>query len=635
MSGGAPRTCRCVPGAVLATAALLLTAAPTQAQDIESIAQLRGLELPAAYYARVQENPDAYTLPNGLFRTTAAGRVASRSDGTARIPIVLALFSDSEEPHITREMIQTSLFDGPAPAGTITEAYLEMSRGAFTVTGQVFPWVRTSMPMDSIVGTDNGFGEDAKLGIYFTEALDLVDADVDWGLYDSDGPDGVPDSGDDDGTVDALTFEYLEIAGSCGGPSIWPHRWSMSGQTGDPYVTDDMGASGEPIEIDGYLTQSVTDCTGENVQTANVISHEFGHVLGLPDYYHWVDRELGPEGRRWVLGCWELMAAGSWGCGPVDDRSVPFGPTHMSARSKHVLGWIDYIDLGEVWNQEVFLDPVQSSGLALRVPVGAEGSEFFIAEYRTQKGFDHQIPADGVLMYKQDLTASRRPDPLSDDPYFLALLEQDANRGLVLTTPEGGNRGEPGDAWGVSGVLGRLHAFTSPQLRLSDGGPTTVVVHEVAVVDGRARLVISTGKTPVIVLPTEPLEVERIASFEVYVRVAGGAMPYTAIGTPPFGLLLTSSGDEVVIVGTVREPFDITFYVRDVVGLVSDEVTVSISTTEWVVTLEEILQRFLDTDGSPLSPGEMGYLDEVGNANGRYDVGDLRVWLRESGSGGG
>ena len=74
MSGGAPKTCGSVSGGLLAIAALLVTAVPTRAQDIETIARLRGLELPAAYYARVQEDPSAYTLPNGLFRTTAAGR---------------------------------------------------------------------------------------------------------------------------------------------------------------------------------------------------------------------------------------------------------------------------------------------------------------------------------------------------------------------------------------------------------------------------------------------------------------------------------------------------------------------------------------------------------------------------------
>jgi len=170
------------------------------------------------------------------------------------------------------------------------------------------------------------------------------------------------------------------VAASCGGPGIWPHRWTMSARLGSPYLTDDVSIAGGRIRIDDYITQSATDCGGVGVQDASTMAHELGHALGLPDYYHWIDRSAGARGRRWVLGCWDLMAAGSWGCGPVDDVPGDFGPTHLSAHSKHRLGWIDYLEVGEVWNQVVFLDPVQTSGRALRIPLDGRGREFLIAE---------------------------------------------------------------------------------------------------------------------------------------------------------------------------------------------------------------------------------------------------------------
>jgi hypothetical protein len=40
------------------------------------------------------------------------------------------------------------------------------------------------------------------------------------------------------------------------------------------------------------------------------------------------------------------------------------------------------------------------------------------------------------------------------------------------------------------------------------------------------------------------------------------------------------------------------------------------------------------SDDEPLTPGELDYLDSVGNQNGSYDVGDLRKWLREQGGAG-
>ncbi len=467
-----------------------------EAQDIEAIAELRGLELPQGYYDRVARDAKAFQLPNGLFRVDGQGLVEAVRpvSGTHRLLVLPALFSDSEEPHITREMIQASLFDGPAPYGTITEAYMEMSRGQLTLIGEVLPWVRTSRPMAAVVGTENGLGDDADLAPYFIEALELSDETIDFGLYDNDGPDNVPNSGDDDGFVDAMTFEFLEIGGSCGGPSIWPHRYGISPSNGgEPFTSDDARAGGGFVRVNAYIVQGATDCEGEEVQIANTISHEYGHVLGLPDFYH-PTASGGAEGRRWVLGCWALMAAGSWGCGPVVEDRVPYGPSHMSPRNKNVLGWLDFTEVGldPVNNKEYVLDPVQTSGDALRIHLDSEGREYLLVEYRAQVGFDSNIPADGVLVYHQDLEAATRPNPASGLPYFLALLEQDDNDGLIRNTFEGGNRGEAGDAWGVGGVADELSGVTSPSTRLNDGSVTPVALHSIVVENGQARITLST-----------------------------------------------------------------------------------------------------------------------------------------------
>lgn len=608
---------------------------PVAAQDIEAVARMRGLELPPSYYRMVQEDPTVFTLPNGLFRIDGSGaRTLEPAVGAAVVPVVLALFSDSEEPPFTDEMVQAALFDGPAPRGTVTELYEEMSMGAFSVTGHVFDWVRTSRTMLGVVGTESGFGSDSDLGAYFTEALELVDPGVDFGQYDNDGPDGIPNSGDDDGIVDALVFEYLEIAGSCGGPSIWPHRSRISSRTGAPFETGDPSENGGMIQVEGYLTQSVTDCTGENLQSAEVIAHEYGHVLGLPDYYHWVDRSAGPRGRRWVLGCWELMAAGSWGCGPVEEAGEllePFGPTHMSAWSKARLGWVELIDVGEVWNEEVVLDPIQSSGTGLRIPVDASGSEFLIAEYRARTGFDAELPTEGVLFYKQDTTASLRPDPTSSDPYYITLLERDGDRGLFRTAEEGGNRGEAGDVWGVDGVAGKLNYHSTPELRLSSGGYASATVHEVYVEGGQARIVMSTGVTPRLIPPAEPFEVMKIRSFAEPARIAGGTGPYTGVADLPEGFSLLALGDELLLVGSVTEagPHHFTYAVRDALGNESEPISVELSAPiEWVVEPDAPIEVLLQPEAQVLTAGELTYLDQVGNTNGQYDVGDVRKWLR-------
>ena len=51
------------------------SARPLGAQDIEALAEVRGLTLPQSYYDRVAQEPGAFELPNGLFRVNAQGRV--------------------------------------------------------------------------------------------------------------------------------------------------------------------------------------------------------------------------------------------------------------------------------------------------------------------------------------------------------------------------------------------------------------------------------------------------------------------------------------------------------------------------------------------------------------------------------
>lgn len=617
-------------GALGVGVVLLAGAGELAAQDVVDVGKRYGVDVPAAYYAQVAAQPALYEFERALLNRVGPDRTSAF--GEVGLPVILGLFADSPaEPHVSPEEVQQALFDGPSDYGTMTESYLEMSRGALTVRGEVFGWARSSLTMSQVVGTDRSFGPDNRVGEYLVELLTEVDPGVDFAAFDNDGPDGIANSGDDDGYVDVVTFEYLEVSASCGGPSIWPHRSTLSGRAGAPFKTDDVGIDGDTIYVQDYITQGATDCSGQNVQDAGVITHEFGHALGFPDWYHWIDSSLGPYGRRWVMGCWALMAAGSWGCGPVVDERAPFGPTHMLGYSKERLGWLEYTEVDEVWNETFVLRPAEVDGRVLRVQLDEVGDEFLIAEYRGLVGFDHQLPAAGVLLYKHDENAALRPAPTSDDPYFLTMLERDADASLRRMAAEGGSRGEPGDAWGVGGASSRLTAEDPPYLRLADGGWTSVQVHEVYAEGDSARIVISTGRTPRLIQPEAPFEVERIRTFTRGVRIAGGYGPYEPLGDLPEGFSLSVDRDAVVLIGSVRDatPRSYEVAVVDARGSASPPVTIEVAGTgPWSVELGNLLQRFLQA-GDPLSPGEASYLDSVGNDNGRYDVGDLRKWLRE------
>ncbi|MDZ7779086.1 MAG: hypothetical protein U5R14_03995 [Gemmatimonadota bacterium] len=86
-------------------------------------------------------------------------------------------------------------------------------------------------------GDDGALSERATLGEggignFIYQAVQQVlesDPDFDWGRFDNDGPDGIPNSGDDDGYVDALAVMHPTPGAECDGDlsRIWSHKWNL------------------------------------------------------------------------------------------------------------------------------------------------------------------------------------------------------------------------------------------------------------------------------------------------------------------------------------------------------------------------------------------------------------------------
>ena len=605
---------------------LLGTAVTAHAQDVEVRARA-GVRLPDEYYARIAAQPDLFDIDRGW---TARSRLVSGTNavvtGTLPLVVVQALFADSPEPAISSSDIQRILFDGPTPHGTVTQFYREISGGRFTVTGSVLPWVRTAITRAEAVGSSYGLGGDAEVGTFLMQALERADAHVDFTRFDNDGADGVPNSGDDDGYVDAVAFQFIERAASCGGDGIWPHRSRLRSMAARAFASADTGRSGAPILVDSYIVQSTVDCAGAPM-TASVIAHELGHVLGLPDLYHAANGIL-PSQRRWVLGCWTLMAAGAWGCGDGSTYGVTLRPVHMGPWEKATLGWIDEQIVGSVREHDYVLEPVQTSGRSLRVPLDTVGHEYLQIEYRPRLGFDVDLPAAGVLIYHIDLTRPLYPRATDPRVYRVALKEADGDSALRRTALEGGNRGVAGDAWALGGAAA-FSNMTNPPLRRNSGLPSTVTIHSIAIRDGAAHVRLSTAAAPALVGMTQ-LRGTALAQFTGNVRAAGGALPYqwTVAGMLPPGVLVTPDAERLVFSGTPRASgtFQVDVSIADALGTVAAQ---SLTLVLAAVTIEtdRLLQSFLRSQAAPLSTAEQDYLDNSGNRNGRYDVGDLRRYL--------
>ncbi len=118
----------------------------------------------------------------------------------------------------------------------------------------------------------------------------------------------------------------------------------------------------------------------------SVQCHEFGHMLGLPDLYARPENP-GSEG----VGVWDAMS-----------NQLPNGlPQHFSAWSKEQMGWIKPVLIDPRKPQKLILSPIEDSPTeCYKIPARADGSEYFLLENRQQKGFDKNLPAAGLLIWR-------------------------------------------------------------------------------------------------------------------------------------------------------------------------------------------------------------------------------------------
>jgi M6 family metalloprotease-like protein len=597
---------------------------------IEPAARAAGVRLPVDVLRTLPAGAPQLGIPDAA--SFLAGTARSVREGQLRLLVIPALFSDSEEPVVAGDELQRLLFDGPSAQGTIGQFYREASQGRFDVQGTVLPWVRTDVTILEAAGVQEGHGWiGPRMRDYVGDAIRQADATLDFGQFDNDGPDGVPNSGDDNGYIDGLVILSSEVAGSCGGPAPWPHFGGAS--LGGQYVeVDDLSPAGQRLRVQVYIADSAVDCAGTEPKGIEVLAHETGHLIGLPDLYAaalGVEREQ----RAWTVGCFDLMAGGAWGCG-TGPKVVRFGPTFLSPLMKWQLGWIDWVDVEVADNEEFVLTPSQTSPTALRIRLAPNSLEYFIIEYRPADSFDAALPGSGVLIYHHDTFPIIRPvSPGEPRAFRYHLVEADGDNGLRRAELQGGNRGVAGDIFARNGAVDSIDNTSTPSTREHAGGASTLTIHSVLVDGDNARVRLSVGTGMQITDRQLPDSVPALAQVTGSVAVSGGVAPYTATlvaGGLPHGVTASFNGGQINVNGQPRWVgyFAASYAIEDANGQVVTE-TIGLRVHDMQID-EGLLVRSLN--GSPgIDQQTRDYLDSSANGNGRFDVGDLRAYLLRTG----
>ncbi len=381
--------------------ALALGSMPAKPGVIPSDAVIQQNAIMAEYYGQGGLASKMQGMRAANIRAAENGTRDLREDVYMSFPVIMGSYTDSNDDSTVVSDLQKQLFDGPWPSVTMAEHYEEMSYGQFHLSGVVYGWYELSENGYHYGGVDNG--DDGGVGDFLRESLDLADIEVDFRQYDNDGPDGVPNSGDDDGMVDAAFFVHSGRGGEGGGPYIWSHRWSYSGAsgTGSAYATNDTGINGQPIRVNDYIIQpAVSNSQTGGLIEIGVFSHEFGHALGLPDLY---DTDYSSNG----IGSWCLMASGSW--------STPTSPVHLSAWCKEMLGWTIPI-IPNLNIDSLEFPNAEENSFAVKLWTYGEldpyfgnyshgqdvGEEYYLIENRQRLGTELSLPGTGLVIWHID-----------------------------------------------------------------------------------------------------------------------------------------------------------------------------------------------------------------------------------------
>lgn len=471
----------------LSLCALLLAAgAPAlAAQDVVEAGRAHGIAPPADLLRLLQEDSTAFEFRRAWRQKTQRVRVQRAAlerregprlsvqqlaaaqaavTGTMRVPVLLGLYAGATAPYSQADY-QTRLF-GPQQYSARTY-YQEVSRGVFTLDGTVSPWV--TLPQNAAYYQPNSatHARYGRTGEYLQHTLQATDAQFNFGQYDNDGADGVPNSGDDDGYVDAAAFVYPDAGMSCGGPGIWPHRWVYSAWWGAPYTTNDARAGGGFIRVDDYLIQGGLECgTAAGLMQIGTFSHEMGHALGLPDLYD----TYAADGTSSGLGEWDLMASGNW--------RTQDAPAHMGAWSKDFLGWVNVETVTA--SRAATLPRVYAAGTVLRYDIPGT-PEYFLMENRGAVGSDRNLRRAGLLIYHVDpavIDSTRGWNRVNGHPRMGVALEQaDGLEHLAAGT----NRGDTGDPFPGASARTTWGDAGTPGTRSNGGAPSGLELRNIAV----------------------------------------------------------------------------------------------------------------------------------------------------------
>jgi M6 family metalloprotease-like protein len=303
--------------------------------------------------------------------------------GSPRIPIILANYTDVRFIHSDPAATFRNQFN--EKEYSCLNYFVSQSRGRFTPQFDILGPVNLPQNRAYYGGNIRVFGQDCdkQIGTMIYDACTAL-PNVNFSDYDNDG----------DGYVDVVVVLYAGVGEAQAyryvKESIWPCQWDM--QEAYDWGCSNMG----PFQLNGVTINKFAvfnELEGNNNASTNIdgvgtFCHEFGHCLGLPDFYP------TNGGSAYGMSGWDVMDSGCY----ANNGDTPVGYTSYE---RHFMGWMDLID--PVENTQYVMSPLNSDdGTAVKVTNDANPDEYYLLEYRAKTGWDQYLPAEGLLILHVD-----------------------------------------------------------------------------------------------------------------------------------------------------------------------------------------------------------------------------------------
>lgn len=319
------------------------------------------------------------------------------STGSPRSLVILVNFSDNNFKVASPNTAFTNMLNQPGysannATGSAKDYFKDNSMGSFNPQ---FDVVGPYMLPNNIkyYGENDADDYDKRPAQMIVDACTLANNNgVDFSVYDTD----------NDGYVDNVFVYYAGYNEAEWGAenTIWPHRWAV--QPGDNYTgtTASITFDGKKI-FDYACTSELSGSSGSNMAGIGTFTHEFGHVLGLPDFY----ATDGAE--HHTLNEWSIMDYGPY----LNNGKTP--PSY-NAYERFMLGYITPTVLNSFGAKT--LKPLNTDNEAFIITqsdthnlngLNPNPKEFFILENRQNTGWDTYLPGNGMLVYRINYDATK------------------------------------------------------------------------------------------------------------------------------------------------------------------------------------------------------------------------------------